>query len=190
MALQTELTQAAGHARSEYGDLVCVLVNSRSSAEAALAASILRLRVPDAHIVSLCNLRELLSEIASTPLVVPERLEMLGRLLGYQRDGDSWSLRMGGCDRARMIEFIGDGNRVDTIVLHAGDLKIPLTGVDSDFHSTEAAQALLADTEWCDGLLEALSALGLPVTPRFYMSVNDYMSEHAGAALSDIKALF
>lgn len=190
IALQKGLATAAEHADGEHSELVKLLMNSRCNVEASLAVGMLRESMPEAHLVSLCNLRELIAELPSESFLIPERLEMLGRTLGYLAEGDTWHLEFGDAQARRCLEFVGDGNRVDSVNLHCAWGSASLAGVDSDFLSPGMAEALLTDTLWGEKLVQALLTLGMPLSPKFYMCVDDYMFENAGAALDDIKAMF
>lgn len=189
-ALQTTLARAAVHMDSPNGDLVKVLVNSRSNAEAALAATILRGRIPDLELVMLFNLRELMSELPSEPFRVPHELDVLGRILGYESAGTAWRKSFESQGDPAVLEFFGDGNRIDSVWMHAARLKTALAGPDTDFIGEQAIEALVSSSDLGEGLVEALKVLGHDLAPRFYFSVEDYMVENAGAALDDIRAIF
>ncbi|MDP2401553.1 MAG: hypothetical protein Q8M66_06200, partial [Actinomycetota bacterium] len=80
--LHKSLSEASRHVRGEHGDLVTVLVNSRSGIEANLAVVMLRDLIPESELVGLCNLRELLAAIPATPFVTAVELGSLERVLG------------------------------------------------------------------------------------------------------------
>ncbi len=189
-ALQRSLATAAGHAESEHGDLVRVLVNSRSAVEASLAVVMLRDRMSERDLVSLCNLRELIAVLPAVPFTAPSELSALERMLGYERIGASFSLVVRRERALWGLEFVGDGNRVDSIVLHAENVRIPLAIHDGDFIDPAAIDALLADEVLGTALVDALHALGVDISPKFYMSVTDYVLENTVAVLDDIGGLF
>lgn len=189
-ALQTTLASAAAHLNSPNGDLVKVIVNSRSNAEATLAATILRHRIPDLELVMLFNLRELMSELPSEPFRVPHELDVLGRILGYEPTGTSWCKVFETQGSRTVLEFAGNGNRIASIWMHHGRLKAALAGADTDFIGGRAIEVFVSNAGLGEGLVEALRTLGHDLAPRFYFSVEDYMVENAVATLDDIRAIF
>lgn len=189
-ALQQSFETAASHARNEYGDLVRVLLNSRSAAEASLAVVMLRDRMSERDLVSLCNLRELISVLPSVPFTAPSELSILSRTLGYKQVGMAFSLAVCEPREFPRLEFVGDGNRVDSIVLHTANARIPLAVCDGDFLDPAAIDAMLADEMLGPALVGALHVLGVEISAKFYMSVTDYVLENTVAALDDIEALF
>jgi len=189
-ALQATLARAAAHLSSPDGDLVKVLVNSRSNAEATLAATILRHRIPDLELVMLFNLRELISELPSEPFWVPHELDVLSRILGYRSTGTSWRRIFEAQGSKTVLEFVGNGNRIASIWMYSGRLKAALAGPCTDFIGARAIEVLVSNVELGEGLVDALRALGHDLAPRFYFSVEDYMVENAVATLDDIRAIF
>jgi len=189
-ALQATLARAAVHLDSPNGDLVKVLVNSRSNAEATLAATILRGRIPDLELVMLFNLRELISELPAEPFWVPHELEVLGRVLDYRSTGATWRKSFEPQGSPAALEFVGDGNRIDSVWMHSSRLKTALVGPNTDFIGEQAIEAFVSSGDLGEGLVDALRALGHDLAPRFYFNVEDYMVENAVATLDDIRAIF
>lgn len=189
-ALHHSLSVAARHARGEHGDLVTVLVNSRSKLEANLAVVMLRDLIPESELVGLCNLRELLAAIPVAPFVCASELGSLERVLGYTHFKGSWSRLVRGSGTLAGLEFVGDGNRVDEIVLHVGHQRIALSAGDTDFIDADVVDILLRIGSLGTALVEGLRVLGTDISPPFYLSVTDYVVENAAQTLGDFGGLF
>lgn len=185
-ALQRSVAIAARHVGGAQGDLVRVLVNASSSVEAGLALAALRDSLPEADLVLLCNLRELFVEISTTPVSVPFELDVLERVRDYEHVGCSWRTECIGAHGVAGLEFIGEGNRVDAIMLHLFTGRIPLLTCDEDLVNPKAIDALFANEDLAEELVESLRSLGLGVSPRFYLSVTDYVVENADSLLEEV----
>lgn len=190
MATRRIVSEMAAHTAGANGELVRVLLNARSRTEASLALSILRSDLPERDIVHLANIRELIAELPLPPFSTPWELLMLRRILGYESSTDGVRMAFD-CDGGVFgIEFLGEGKRVDRIILLTVAGRVELSRSDEEIINSDAVELLFAYEELADRLVEALLVLGITFSPRFYMSVNDYFFENAHETSLELDGLF
>lgn len=190
MVAARALAKTARHAASENGDLVRTLVNSRSLAEANLALALLREQVSDSGLVEMANLRETLAELPAPPFAVSSELGMLERVLDWEVGERSMRRAFDSDEGVFGIEIYGDGNRVDKIVLLTVQGRAELRGSDHELLDAAAVELLLKYGGIADRLIEALLVLGFGFSPRFYMSVSDYVMDNARAVSMELGGMF
>ncbi len=190
MATRRIVSEMAVHAAGDSGELVRVLLNSRSRAEANLAVTLLGDHLPERDIVHIANIRELIAELPIPPFAVPWELGMLRRILGYESSTDGVRMAFD-CDGGVFgIEFLGEGNSVQRIALLTVAGRVELASADQEILNPKAVELLFIYEELADRLVEALTVLGLTLSPRFYMSVKDYVYENAHEVLLELEGLF
>lgn len=184
------LAKTARHAASENGDLVRTLVSSRSETEANLALALLRDSVPDSGLVEMTNLRETLAELPAPPFAVSSEIDMLGRVLDWEVGPHSARKAFDSDEGVFGIEVFGEGNRVDRVLLLTVQGSADLHGTEHDLLDPAAVDLLLHYGSIADRLIEALLVLGFAFTPRFYLSVSDYVMENARTAAAELGGMF
>lgn len=163
-------------------ELATSLVASKSDAEAVIALSLLRGTLSDAHLVLLANLRELLRELPESPFRTGEGLEMLARAGLYENTGRSYRRAFDSNHGVFGLEFLGRGNTCLGIVVHTPASRFMLRG-DSDAHfDAETLEVLVNHAILLDAVIEGIELLGMPLTPKIYLSVDDFLSENSAAA--------
>lgn len=184
------LAVAAENASSVDAELVRTLLNATSPIEVNLALALLRQSVAEEDLVRLVNLREILADVPTPPFTSGVELGVLARVLGYERTERSWrtfvEVPQGVCG----LEFIGDGNAVGGIVMHTLEGRVVLHGSADSILSPAALEVLMRHRELADALLDALRELGMPIAPHFYLSMDDYLAEHAREGIAEIGKLF
>lgn len=184
------LEMAAGRSATVDVELVQTLLNATSPVEVTLALALLRQSTPENDLVRMVNLREILADVPTPPFAAGTDLAVLGRALGYERTERSWrtfvDCEAGICG----IEFIGDGNAVAGIVLHAVEGRVVLHGAADSIISPAALDMLMRYEELADALIEALREIGMPLAPLFYLSMNDFISEQTRAGIADVSHVF
>lgn len=184
------LEVAARRCESVDAELVQTLLNAVSPVEVSLALALLRQRVPEPDLVRMVNLREILADVPTPPFTAGAELSVLGRTLGYERTERSWRTFVDCSTGVCGIEFIGDGNAVLGIVLHAIEGKVVLHGAADSIVSPAALEMLMRYEELADALIEALRELGMPLAPLFYLSMTDFLAESAQSSISGLRELF
>jgi hypothetical protein len=163
--------------------LASSVLSAPSEAEALVAFSLLREKLSEDELVQLANLRALLAELPATPFRTGESLEILERAGRYEYTGRSYRRVFDGAQGVFGVEFLGQVNTCEGIVVHTptGRLTFGAGNVCSD---ESALRLLVEEAVVLDAVLEALATLGCPLDPPIYLSVDDFVGEHAGPAIS------
>ncbi len=179
-------------ADSEDGSLIKAVINSTSVSEVGVAVGLLCDVVSRRTLVSALNLREVLAELPSSPFIMATDFEGLAKFAPLEMRGQSWVERIGEGPDAPEIEIIGQGNLCYDIVVRIGDRSSFLkpAPVTSDFIRPDALDLLLENEELLVGVLELTRSMGVVQNPRFYFTVEDWQTEHAGETMQGISDLF
>ena len=182
-----------GAIRSYYGDetrdLLRVLLNAASVAEANLALQLLVDSVPEKVLVGACNLREVLSELPSTPFTMRADEATLARTAGLERHIAAMSKVLGdGCE----LVVTTAGNLVlDVIVRHEGEKlfwnAVPVT---DDFVNTGVLDLVVGSEYLLDAVIDLATCMGAVFNPKFYVSLEDWRIEYAADAFECLGDLF
>lgn len=167
-------------------DLVSSLLGSPSDAEAAMALGMLRGQLNDPELVALTNLRELIMELPEAPFRTGLDLAILVTLAGYEDTGHSYRALHESDHGLYGLEFVGRGNRCERILIHTAGGRFDLCGEGEDALDPTMLALLMSHPTILDRVLEALEHLGIPLEPTFYLSVEDFLSEHRAAAASEV----
>jgi len=183
------LSQVRTHYTSDTRDLLCVLLNATSAAEANLALEVLKPSVPESALVCACNLREVLSALPSSPFSMRVDEETLIRTAGMERH------------MAAMSKVLGDG--IELIVTTAGNLVLDVIvkadgekyfwnpiPVGDDFVNTGVLDLVIASDELLDAMLDLAKCMGVVLNPKFYLSLEDFSLEYAADAFEGLGELF
>lgn len=172
-------------------DLLAEFISTRSEVNAELAFGMLGAVLGPSELLALANLRELVQDLPETPAHTGSELSILGRSLGYDFTGYSYRLTF---DReighVFGIELVGEGNTLELVVLHTFGSRYPLHGGPENAVDPELVGVFLEHPAMLERLLEAFDALGLPISPRFYLRPEDFGIENAGAAAEGLRELF
>jgi hypothetical protein len=170
-------------------DLVETLLTSRSDADALVAYSALRLTLPARAIVMLANLREIILELPSPPFVTGTGLDALERA-GYEASGTSYRKLFESDHGMYGVEFLGEGTLCRGIAIATASARLYLhPGVENVLDAQLLAVVVNHNTV-LDSLLEGLQLIGYPLEPKIYVSVDDFVREHASAAGAVFGELF
>lgn len=175
------------------GAVLRTLINSVSTAEAGLALGILREHgVPDRTLVHALNLREALIELPASPFPMRTDFDSLAKVLDlrnrlgcYHKD----YVFPGGRFR---IELLGQGNLCYDIVVSVGKKRAFLkpAPIGEDFVRPEALDLILNSGEMLREVVEIVRSMQMVFNPSFYMSVDDWLMEHAAESILGINDLF
>ena len=168
-----------------------VVANARSAAEVQFAITGLKGIIGEREILRLANLREAFLDIPDPPFGTGGEIAILERVADYERTGRSYRREFISGSGFFGLEFCGDGNRVDAIVVHAPGVRVAL----SDHEPEEIVPAAILDLvlkhdTFFAHLVEALQTLGVSFGPRFHMGLDEFMLEHAVQSLEEINSIF
>ena len=170
-------------------DVVATLLTSRSRAEAVLAFSVLRETLPEDSLLFLINLRELIEELPEPPFWVAGDLALLHDVLGYEDTGRSYRMRFESDHGVFGLEFVGANTTCEAVAVHTLGQRFLLHGDSDDFLDQRFITLLLHHPDLLDRLLEAMELLGVPLSPEFYLSPEDFLAEHAASAAAEFDVL-
>lgn len=175
------------------GGLLRTLVNSVSTIEAGMALGILRdSGVSDRTLIKALNLREALIELPASPFPMRTDFESLARVceltnrLGcYHRDYISAEGRY-------RIELLGQGNLCYDMVVSTGRKRAFLkpAPIGVDYVRPEALEILFDKGDMLREIVAIVRAMQLVFNPSFYMSVDDWLMEHAAESVIGMSDLF
>ena len=175
------------------GDLAlqAVVSNARSMAEVQLAMGALKDLSTEREILRLVNTREALLEIPLPPFGTGGEISILARVSGSECTGRSYRNEFLSPDGYFGLEFIGDGNRVDSIVVHAPGVRAGLAdGEPDEIVPPVVLDLVFGHDMFLDSLVDALRILGVSYLPRFHMGLDEFMLEHAGESMQELNAIF
>jgi hypothetical protein len=189
------LTLAGGLARlrphfiDDNRDLVRVLLNATSAAEANLALQVLALTVPEKPLVVACNLREVLRSMPSSPFPMRVDEETLARTADLNRCMALLSKELpDGLELAATTA----GNLVLDLIVRDGATKYfwtPVPVVD-DFVNPDVVDLVVESDHLLDGVIDLVTCMGVVFNPRFYLSLYDFTVEYAFETLTGLEELF
>jgi len=163
-------------------ELASTLISAQSDTDALYALSLLRGSTSDQHLVMLANLRELLLEMPACPFRVACDLDVLARAAEYEATGRSYRRRFESNHGVFGLEFIGRGNMCDSVVVHTPASRFELCS-DGPHELDPLTLAIFCNHAIVlDAAIEALEYLGWPLAPKFYLTIDDFYSEHAAQA--------
>jgi len=183
------LTRVRTHYTGESRDLLQVLMNSTSAAEANLAVEVLRKLMPDKALVAACNLREILRAMPASPFPMRVDEETLCRTAGLERRIAAMGRELP--DGVELVVTTAGNLVLDIIVKYRGEKyfwnPIPVT---DDFVSTGVLDLLIESDHLLFAAMELATAMGVVFNPKFYLSVQDWHLEYASDVFEGLGDLF
>jgi hypothetical protein len=184
------LSQLRPHCNLQTRELLGVLLNATSAAEASLALEGLKGLVPEKPLVTACNLREVLQALPASPFVMSTDEQTLAKVAGLTRD------------IAVLGKTLPDG--IEVCVTTAGNLVLDLIvrtaegeklfwtpiPVVNDFVNPRVVGLLLDSPYLLDEVIELVKCMGVVFNPKFYLSIEDFRLEYAAAAVIALDDLF
>lgn len=185
----TTLAQIRAHYHGETRDLLRVLLNATSAAEANLALQALRGSVPEKVLVNLCNLREVLGALPSSPLTMRVDEPTLERTAGLTRGIAAMSKTL---PDGIVLSVTTAGNLVLDLIVRSGDEKhfwnhVPVT---DDFVNGDVLDKVVESDYLLDEVIALAKAMGVVFNPKFYLSLEDWLFESAAEAYEGIRDIF
>lgn len=175
------------------GELLRTLINSAITVEAGMALGIMRERgVPDRTIVHALNVREALIELPASPFPMRTDFASLTKVCGFTERLGCYHKDYVSAEGRFRIEVLGQGNLCYDIVLSEGRERAFLkpAPIGPDTVRPEALDLLLDKSNMLHEVIEIVRAMQMVFNPSFYMSVDDWLMEHAAESMLGIADLF
>lgn len=179
-------------ASEERRELLAVLLDACSPAEANLALGLLVERMTPRALIAAVNLREVLATLPAYPRIMAVDVATLAEIAGYRKDRACYVRPFDDPRGAYEVVFMGDGNLCYDVLLTAEGSSAYWTParMEEDF-VTPAALALVLERETLlAAVVDLAMSMGVVYSPRFYMSLDDWRLEYAEDAIDDLGSLF
>lgn len=183
------LAHVRAHYEGEKRDLLRVLLNATSAAEANLALEVLRPLAPESVLVCACNLREVLAALPSSPFSMRVDEETLARTAGLTRHIAAMSKRL---DDGTELVVTTAGNLVLDVIVRSDFEKYfwnPIP-VGDDFVSPPVLDLVIESPCLLDAAIDLAKAMGIVLNPKFYLSIEDWGLEYAQDVFEGLEGLF
>ncbi|MDZ4170173.1 MAG: hypothetical protein U1E26_11065 [Coriobacteriia bacterium] len=183
------LAQIRSNYSAEPRDLMRVLLNSTSAAEANLALEVLRASVPERALVCACNLREVIRALPSSPFAMRVDETTLAKAAGLTRHMATLEKTLG--DGTELIVTTA-GNLVLDIIIRHEDHKLfwnPIPVTD-DYVNTGVLDLLVESDYLLEAVIDLAQCMGVVLNPKFYLSLDDWHLEYAADVFDGLGDLF
>lgn len=176
----------------EQRELLRILLNAASAAEADFALHLLRENMPEKELLAAVNIREVLRELPACPFPMAVDTETLVRTARLERDRSAWRREFGDECGKYAISVLGDGNLCYDLLVSDGKRNVfwtphPRNGM---LLHPDALDLVMRRDTLLQEVIGMCIAMGLPFSPTFYLSIDDWMLEYAEEAMSDLDGLF
>jgi hypothetical protein len=190
LTVTTGLSQLRTDYNPQTHELLGVLLNSTSAAEASLALEGLKGLVPGKALVTACNLREVLQAIPPSPFVMSTDEDTLARVAALTRGIATLSKTLP--DGIEICVTTAGNLVLDLIIRTASGEKLFWTPipVELDFINPQLVSLLMESPYLLDEVIEIIKSMGVVFNPKFYLSIEDFRLEYAAASFTAIDDLF
>lgn len=173
----------------QYAEGLRILVNAVSPAEANLAMGALQETMPHKLVVLAANLREVVSALPATPLVMRVDEERLLKALNLERRMALMKMRLP--DGLELCVTTAGNMVLDIIVRTNGESHYWNSVPAGDEFVTPAILDLLFESDHLlEAVIELSQGMGLVFNPTFYFSVEDWRMDHAADTMRDMGNFF
>lgn len=183
------LAQLRPHFTGESRELLRVLLNATSSAEANLALDVLRDTVPEKALVNACNLREVLRSLPTSPFAMRVDEETMAKTAGLERRIAAMRKTL---PDGLELSITTAGNLVLDVIVKDGDTKYfwnPVPIVD-DFVNSEVVDLAIGSDHLLNAVIDLAHCMGVVFNPKFYLSLEDWHMDHARDVFKGLEELF
>jgi hypothetical protein len=183
------LTQVRSQYHGERREMLRILLNSTSVAEANIALDVLALTVSESTLIAACNLREVIKELPASPFAMNVDEASLSRTANMERH------------MASMGKILPDG--IELIVTTAGNLVLDIIikdrgskffwnpmPVTDDYVNGSVLDLLITSDHLLDEVIALATAMGMVFNPSFYLSLEDWHLEYASDVFAGMRDLF
>jgi hypothetical protein len=181
--------------RSYFGtsdaDMLKIVLNSTSHAEASFAIEVLRDRIPEKSLVTACNLREALKELPRCPITMAVDFEQLARIWELSRVDNCWERSFSDPGGDYDVILIGEGNAVWDLAVRTEASTVLWLALDpdEDVISTGAIDLVMSRETLLRNIVDLVHDTGLSFNPNFYFSLEDWRLEYAGGIFDELNDL-
>lgn len=183
------LARIRAHYDGESRDLLNVVLNSTSAAEANLAVEVLRKIVPVKALVDACNLREVLRSLPASPFPMRVDEETLCRAGGFEQRIAAMGKRLP--DGIELVVTTAGNLVLDVIIKHRGEKYFwNPTPVTDDFVSSGVLELVVESDHLLESVIDLARVMGIDFNPRFYLSIEDWHMEYAADVFEGLGELF
>lgn len=183
------LAQIREHYEGESRELLRVVLNSTSAAEANLALEVLKASVPEKALVCACNLREVVRALPSSPFAMRVDEAVLAKTAGLERHMATLEKTLD--DGTELIVTTAGNLVLDIIVRHDGEKlfwnPIPVT---DDYVNTGVLDRLIASEYLLESVIDLAQCMGVVLNPKFYLSLEDWHLEYAADVFDGLGDIF
>jgi hypothetical protein len=189
---QRAVASVAALATSDEGDLLRIVLNAASVAEAHIAVGILAGRVEHRTLVAAVNVREILRELPASPFSMRVDTMTLARAADLMIERGSLRSIVADTDGGYEVFVLAEGNLCFEILVVADGESVFVRPSSAGEHLVhpEALELILSRGSMLDKIASLVKAMGMEFNPTFYLSLEDWTREHAEAALADLSELF
>jgi len=173
-------------------DLLRVVMNSTSLVEATLAMELLTQTVPERALITAANIREAIKELPRCPLSMAVDFETLARVWELERVGMGWERQFDDRDDDFTIVLLGEGNFCYDIVvrLKGRTMMWMPRSPEEDFVNPDLVDLVMEHHGLLRTVIDLVGAMGMPFSPAFYLSLEDWQQEYAETTFSEVVELF
>ncbi len=183
------LAQVRPHYVGDDRDLMRVLLNATSTAEANLALDVLRGTVPEKVLVNACNLREVLLSLPASPFAMRVDEETLVKTAGLKRGMATMSKILS--DGTELVVTTAGNLVLDVIVRRDGEKyfwnQVPVT---EDYVTGSVLDLCIESDCLLDAVVDLAHCMGMVFNPKFYLSLEDWSLDHAFDLFEGLEGLF
>lgn len=172
-------------------DMLKIVLNSTSNAEANFAIDVLKDRIPSRSLVTACNLREAIKDLPRCPIAMAVDFEQLERIWEMERVENSLCRSFDDPGGAYDIVLLGQGNLCYDIAIRTQATTVLWLALDpgEDLISHKAMDLVMSHETLLRNVVDLEQAMGLPFNPTFYFSLEDWHLEYAGTIFSELDDL-
>ncbi len=183
------LAQIRQHYDGEARDMLRVILNATSAAEANLALEVLRPSVPEKALVCACNLREVLCALPSAPFAMRVDEATLEKAAGLERHVATLEKTLE--DGTGLVVTTAGNLVLDIIVRHDGEKlfwnPVPVT---DDYVNTGVLDLIVRSDHLLEAVIDLTQCMGIVLNPKFYLSLEDWRMEYAADVFDGLGDLF
>ena len=173
-------------------DLLKVVLNAVSNAEANLALDLLIEKVPPKSLVTAANLREAIKDLPRCPIPMAVDFSTLARVWELERHDNSYVRAFEDPAGDYEVCLLGEGNMCFDIVVRTEDgmcMWLP-DRPEEDFVDTDVMDLVMERQTLLRNVVDLVHAMGLPFSPTFYLSLEDWHLEYAESIFSEFDQAF
>jgi hypothetical protein len=183
------LDQIRTHYNGERRELLRILLNSTSIAEANIALDVLKDSTPEKSLVSACNMREVIKAMPASPFSMCVDEQTLCKTAGLDRRMAAMGRRLD--DGIELYVTTAGSMVLDVIVMHLGGKlfwnSVPVT---DDYVTGDVLDLLVTSNYLLEATIDLVTSMGLVFNPKFYLSLEDWHLDNASDCFEGLEGLF